>query len=75
MHSKPMRCLFSGGDFGGEFSEYGYIKRRAENQRGDLLTDDQTDAELSQAQQPFGYLKGLANDVRPDSTNPKGLND
>lgn len=70
-----MRCFFSGGDLGGEFSGYGYITRRAEMQRSDLLTDDQTDADLSQAQQKSGYLKGLANDVRSDPTIPKGLTD
>lgn len=69
MHSKPMRCFFFSG---GEFSRYGYT---TEKQRSDLLTHDQTDADLSQAQQKFGYLKGLANDVRPDPTNSKGLTD
>lgn len=43
-------------------------------QRSDL-TYDQTEADLSQAQQKSGCLKGLANDVRPDPTNPKGLTD
>lgn len=27
------------------------------------------------AKQRFGFLKGLAGDVRPDPTNPKGLSD
>lgn len=62
-------------DFGGEYSRYGNITRRAEKQRSNLWTDDQTDADLSQAQRKFGYLKGLANDERPDPTNPKGLTD
>lgn len=66
---------FSGGDLGGEFSGYGYLTRHVEKQRSELLTRDQTDADLSQAQQKFGYLKGLANDVRPNSTNSKGLTD
>lgn len=43
------------GDFGGEFSKYGYITRLAEKRFvEEMLTDD-----LSQAQQKFGYLKGL----------------
>lgn len=54
---------------GGEFDGHGGITRRAEKQRSDLLTYDQTDADLSRAQQKSGYLKGLANDVRPDRTN------
>lgn len=68
MHSKLTRCFFfffSDGDLGGGFSGYGYITKRAEKQRSNLLTSDQTDADLSQAQQKSGYLKGLANDVRP----------
>lgn len=42
---------------------------RRSSKRSDLLTYDQTDADLSQAQQKSGYLKELANDVRPDPTN------
>lgn len=71
MHSKPMNLFFPGG----ECSRCCYITRRAEKQRNDLLTDDQTDADLSPAQQEFGHLKGLANDVKPNPTNPKGLTD
>lgn len=58
---------------GGEFSGHGYTTRRAEEQRSDLLTYDQTDADLSQAQQKSGYLKGLANDVRPTLPTEKDL--
>lgn len=71
MHSKPMKCFF----LGGELSGYDYITTHAEDQRSDLLTYVQTDCELSQAQQKSGHLKGLANDVRPDLTNTKGLTD
>lgn len=60
---------------GGELSGYDYITTHAEEQRSDLLTYDQTDCELSQAQQKSGHLKGLANDVRPVLTNTKGLTD
>lgn len=69
MHSKPVRCFISGGEFSG------YITRHAEKQRSNFLTDDQTDADLSQAQQKFGHLNGLANDVRPNPTHSKGLTD
>lgn len=37
---------FSGGDLGGEFSGYGCITRHAGKQRSDLLTYDQTEADL-----------------------------
>lgn len=40
-----------------ENSGYGYTTKRAKKQRSDLLTFDQTDADLRQAQQEFGYLK------------------
>ena len=60
---------------GGELSGYDYIATHAEEQRSDLLTYDQTDCELSQAQQKSGHLKGLANDVRPNLTNTEGLTD
>ncbi len=49
------------------------IAKRAKKQRSELSTYDQTDADLSQAQQKFGYLKELANDVRLDPTNSKGF--
>lgn len=47
--------------------------RSAEKQRSG--SDEQIDADLSQAQHKFGYLKGPASDVRLNPTNPKGLTD
>lgn len=73
IHSKPMRCfIFS---FWWRVCGYCYITKHAEKQRSDLLTYDQTDADLSQAQHKSEYLKGLANDVIPSPTNSKGLID
>lgn len=62
-------------DFGGDFSKCGYVTRYVEKQSSDLLTDEQTDADLSKAQQKFRHLKGLVNDVRLNPTNPKGVTD
>lgn len=73
MHSNPMRCFLAVLlDFGGDFS---YMTRYGEKQRSDLLTDEQTDADHSQAQQTIRYLKGLVSDVRLNPTNPKGVTD
>lgn len=76
MHSNPMRCFLAVLlDFGGDFSKCGNVTRYEEKQSSDLLTDEQTDADLSKAQQKFRHPKGLVNDVRLNPTNPKGVTD
>lgn len=77
IHSKPMRCFIFSFWWRSwwRVCGYGYITKHTEKQRSDLLTYDQTDADLSQAQHKSEYLKGLANDVIPKPTNSKGLVD
>lgn len=56
MHSSPMSFFF--------LLDFGGVADVAEKQRSDLFTDEWIDADLSQAQQTFGYL----NETQPKRT-------